>query len=111
MKTLLLVVVLSVVFAVKSQPLGAAQLDALFSDPAFTAAFREAAATHMTKRNSELLNSMLALPMNIHRSGKRNSELLNSLMALDTNIHRAGKRNSELLDSMMSLPMDIHRAG
>merc|ERR1711944_290275 len=44
------------------------------------------------KRNSELLNSLLAVPGGIHRAGKRNSELLNSLLAVPGGIHRAGKQ-------------------
>merc|ERR1711894_866820 len=63
------------------------------------------------KRNSELLNSLLALPGGIHRSGKRNSELLNSLLALPGGIRRSGKRNSELLNSLLALPGGIHRSG
>merc|ERR1711936_1161628 len=63
------------------------------------------------KRNSELLNSLLALPGGIHRSGKRNSELLNSLLALPGGIHRSGKRNSEYLNSLLALPANIHRSG
>merc|ERR1712184_99136 len=63
------------------------------------------------KRNSELLNSLLALPGGIHRSGKRNSELLNSLLALPGGNHRSGKRNSELLNPLLALPGGIHRSG
>merc|ERR1711899_416961 len=63
------------------------------------------------KRNSELLNSLLAVPGGIHRAGKHNSELLTSLLAVPGGIHRAGKRNSELLNSLLAVPGGIHRAG
>merc|ERR1711894_829734 len=78
MKYLLLVVIATTALTVHSAP---AEIQEDF-DEDFADAIEEP-----VKRNSELLNSLLALPGGIHRSGKRNSELLNSLLALPGGIH------------------------
>merc|ERR1712110_1010012 len=97
MKYLLLAVVGTLVFSVHAAPAEIQEDDDI-----------EDMVESPDKRNSELLNSLLALPGGIHRSGKRNSELLNSLLALPGGIHRSGKRNSELLNSLLALPGGIH---
>merc|ERR1711894_132989 len=101
MKYLLLVVIATTALTVHAAP---AEIQEDFDED-----FAEV--EEPVKRNSELLNSLLALPGGIHRSGKRNSELLNSLLALPGGIHRSGKRNSEYLNSLLALPANIHRSG
>jgi len=82
MKSFLIAVLASVILVANSQPLEAKESeDSLWSDPLFVSAFYDALATRsaqqmypsnkfVSKRNSELLNSLLGLPKNILRSGK-----------------------------------------